>query len=137
MATDMNHVSLIGRLVRDVELKYTQSGTAIGGFSLAVGYSYKQGDERKDETSFFNCNAWGKTAENFAEYVKKGHRVGIEGRLKQETWENKEGQKQSTVKIIVERFFFLQPKSADGGGGSMAGESQGNESPFSDDAIPF
>lgn len=144
MATDMNHVTIIGRLVRDVELRSTASGTQIGGFSLAVGYSYKQGDERKEETSFFNCTAFGKTAENLAQYVKKGHRVGIEGRLKQENWEDKDGKKHSTVKIIVERFHFLQPKTADAGtppqsevpqGGAGAQGEQDN--PFADDDIPF
>ena len=145
MATDMNHVTIIGRLVRDVELRSTASGTQIGGFSLAVGYSYKQGDERKEETSFFNCTAFGKTAENLAQYVKKGHRVGIEGRLKQETWETSEGKKQSAVKIIVERLHFLQPKNSDAGtpppqsevpqGGAGAQGEQDN--PFADDDIPF
>lgn len=141
MATDMNHVTIIGRLVRDVELRSTASGTQIGGFSLAVGYSYKQGDERKEETSFFNCTAFGKTAENFAQYVKKGHRVGIEGRLKQETWETSEGKKQSAVKIIVERFHFLQPKNADAGTPPPQSEvPQGEPSaewPEDDGTIPF
>lgn len=138
MATDMNHVTIIGRLVRDVELRYTQSGTVIGGFSLAVGYSYKQGDERKEETSFFNCTAFGKTAENLAQYVKKGHRVGIEGRLKQETWETSEGKKQSAVKIIVERFHFLQPKNSDAGTPPQSEVPQGEPSAeWPEEDVPF
>jgi single-strand DNA-binding protein len=143
MATDMNHIIVIGRLVRDVELRSTASGTQIGGFSLAVRYTYKQDDgSRKEETSFFNCTAFGKTAENLAQYVKKGHRVGIEGRLKQETWETSEGKKQSAVKIMVERFHFLQPKNADAGTQSapQSEAPQGEPSaewPEDDGTIPF
>jgi single-strand DNA-binding protein len=112
MSTDMNNWTGIGRLVRDAELKTTQNGNTVVNFSLAVGYSYKQGEEKKEQTSFFNCIAWGKTGEAIAQYVKKGHRVGIIGRLQQRSWDDSEGKKRSTVEIIVERFFFLQPKSA-------------------------
>ena len=87
--SDINKVILIGRLVRDPELKHTQSGTAVCSFSIAVSRTWTKDGEKKEETSFINCDAWAKGAEIITEYVKKGHRIGIEGRLKQSTWQVK------------------------------------------------
>lgn len=134
MATDMNRWMGIGRLTRDAETKFTQSGTSVTTFSIANGYSYLSDGEKKEQTSFFNCIAWGKTGEAIAEYVKKGHRIGIEGRLKQDTWEDSDGKKRSDVKINVERFYFLQPKTDDAP--APAPMSAPGE-PFNEDEIPF
>lgn len=150
MATDMNRWMGVGRLTRDAETKTTPSGTTVTGFSIAVGYTYLSNGEKKDQTSFFNCTAWGKTGEAIAQYVKKGHRIGIEGRLQQQTWDDKDGKKRSDVKIIVERFYFLQSKS-DSGKESATAQSDAkpesevpqpdgaeNENPFNGDySIPF
>ena len=113
MATDMNTWSGVGRLVRDADLKTTQSGSTVVNFSIAVGYTYVSNGEKKDQTSFFNCIAWGKQGEAIAQYVKKGHRIGIVGRLQQRSWDDSEGKKRSVVEIVVEKFHFLQPKSSD------------------------
>lgn len=133
--SDINNVVLVGRFVRDPELKYTQSGTSLASFSVAVGYTYMQNGERKEQTSFFNCTAWGKTGEAIAQYCKKGHRIGIEGRLQQNTWEDQNGNKRSSVDIVVEKFQFLQPRAGDDTP-APAPENTG-DNPFSDEDIPF
>jgi len=140
MATDMNRWTGIGRLTKDADIRNTQTGSTVVNFSIAVGYTYVKDGEKKDIPSFFNCIAWGKTGEAIAQYVKKGHRIGIEGRLQQRTWEDQSGNKRSTVEIIVERFYFLQPKStSDAPPASEVpppAESDG-DNPFSDEDIPF
>ena len=97
---DINTVVLTGRITKDPELKYTSGGTAIMSFSLAVNYSKKQSDQWVEETSFFDCQYFGKTAESVRQYMTKGQMVAIEGELRQERWE-KDGQARSRVVINV------------------------------------
>lgn len=101
----MNSVNILGTLVRDVELKYSQSGTAIGNFSIAVKDGYN-----KDKTHFFDVVAFGKQAETINTYFNKGSRILINGELNQETWE-KDGQKKSKVTIKLNGFTFVDKKS--------------------------
>lgn len=104
-----NKCLLIGNLCRDVEIRLTPAGLAVGEFSIAVNRTWKEEDGTKhDECSFFNCVAFGKRAETLAEYVKKGHSILLETRAKQEVWEDKKtGDKRQAVKFIVESFTFL------------------------------
>lgn len=111
--SDINNITLIGRMVKDAELRTTQSGTSVVSFSVAVGKTYMQNGEKKEQTSFFNCTAWGTIGEAIAQYCKKGHRVGITGELQQRTWDDQNGNKRSSVEIVVRGFQFLQPKRAD------------------------
>jgi single-strand DNA-binding protein len=145
MASDLNKTILIGRLVKDPELRYTQSGTSVTSFSIANNRTYVSGGEKKEGTYFFNCTAWGKLGELIVQFCKKGNRIGIEGRLQQRSWEDQEGKKRSTVEIVVENCQFLTPKD------SMGSASMENSIPsnmpegtpdiennlFSDDDIPF
>jgi single-strand DNA-binding protein len=110
MANDLNKVVLIGRLTRDPELKQIGE-TTVGKFSLAVGSSYKKGNEKVDETSFFDCEVWGKLADVLGQYATKGKQIAIEGKLKQDTWDTQDGKKASKVKIRVENFQLLGGKS--------------------------
>ena len=110
MANDLNKVILIGRLTRDPEIK-TIGETSVGKFSIAVGSSYKKGNEKVDETSFFDCEVWGKLADVLGQYATKGKQIAIEGKLKQETWSSQDGKKASKVKIRVENFQLLGGKS--------------------------
>jgi len=103
MANDTNQVVLIGRLTREAETSYANSGIAIAKFSLAVGEKYKD----KENTSFFNCVLFGKTAENLITYLTKGKQVCVIGKLKQDRWE-KDGAKKSSVSIVVNSLQFLQ-----------------------------
>ena len=99
-----NLVILTGRLVRDPELKYNASGTAYCRFTIAVSRQFD-----KEKTDFISCTAFVKTAELIAEYVKKGHQLGIQGRIQQETYE-KEGQQTSKTGVVVDKIEFLEGK---------------------------
>jgi single-strand DNA-binding protein len=144
MAGDLNKVMLIGRLVRDPELRYTPNGSSVASFSIANNRTYVTGGEKKEMVSFFNCVAWGKTAEFISQYCKKGNRVGIEGRLQQRSWEDQQGNKRSVVEITVENIQNLTPRDsgyeqqADGPPiDSDVPANAGVDNPFSDDDIPF
>lgn len=100
--TDINIVSVVGRLTRDMELKYTTSGMAVANFSIAVNRSRKQGDQCVDEASFFECSLFGKQAEALKPYLKKGQQVAISGFLKQERWQGQDGNNHSVVRICCE-----------------------------------
>ncbi|HNR90728.1 MAG TPA: single-stranded DNA-binding protein [Spirochaetota bacterium] len=147
MASDLNKAILVGRITKDPEQKFLQSGAVCISFSLAVNYSYTQNHEKKEQVSFFTCVLWGeKRCEPFVKYVHKGDRLGITGRLQQRTWDDQNGNKRSTVEIIVEDYHFLQGKR-DGGSGSGSNntpeqpplpQGQDDDNPFSDDGeIPF
>lgn len=97
----MNHITLIGRLAKDPELKYSQSGKAYCRFSVAVPREFN-----RDETDFLDCVAWNKTAETIAEWLNKGRRIAIQGRLETGTYE-KDGKNIKTHNIIVDRFEFI------------------------------
>jgi single-strand DNA-binding protein len=131
MSSDLNRVMIIGRLVRDPELRYTQSGTAVCNFSIANGRKFKD----NEETSFFSVIAWGKLGELICQYQKKGLLIGIEGRLQQRSWENDKGEKRSTVEIVAENAQFLTPRDSDAQ--EMPPSAPVNNNPFSVDDVPF
>jgi single-strand DNA-binding protein len=108
-----NRTIIVGTLTRDIELRYLQSGTAVGEVGIAVNERYKKGEEWVEEVSFFDCVFWARKAEVLAEYCGKGSSILIEGRLKQERWE-KDGQKHSKVKIVADDFKMLDKKPQDG-----------------------
>ncbi|MFO0820386.1 MAG: single-stranded DNA-binding protein [Pirellulales bacterium] len=117
-----NRVILVGNLTRDVELKYLQSGTAVGEFGLAIN------DRRKtaagdwvDETVFVDITLWGRTAEIAGEYLQKGSPVLIEGRLKYDTWE-KEGKKYSKLRVVGDKMQMLGARQ---GAGQASGQASG------------
>jgi len=125
----MNNVNLIGRLTRDPELNTTQTGKTVANFSIAINRRFN-----KDETDFFDCTAWGKTAEIIGEYLRKGNQVGINGELRQDRFEV-EGQKRSKIKINVNQIDFIGSKQE-------AGNNQENKTvvegeAVSDDEFPF
>lgn len=103
---DINIIAMTGRLTRDPELKYTAGGTAILSFSLAVNYSKKQDDRWVEETSFFDCQYFGKAAESVKQYMPKGQMVAIEGELRQERWE-KDGQKHDKIRINIQNLRII------------------------------
>jgi len=86
---NLNKVLLIGNLTRDPELKYTQGGSAVCEIGIAVNRTYKKADGSKaEETTFVDCEAWGRTGETISQYMSKGRQIFIEGRLKLDTWED-------------------------------------------------
>lgn len=136
MANDLNRAVLVGRLVRDPELKSTSGGTYFCRFTLASNYSAKSGDSYVDKVNFIDCIAWGKSAEALHKYAQKGHRVAVDGALRWSSWEA-EGKKHSKVEIQVEAFQFLQPKK-DGGQSEPQGDpAAAAHFEGTDDDIPF
>ena len=119
-----NKCFLLGNLVRDVELRYLPSGTAVGNFTLAVNERVKKGDEWTDEVSYFDIVAFGKTAEACAEFMGKGSSSLVFGRAKQERWE-KDGKKYTRVKFIADNVQFLSRREEkEGPQGSTEGEQE-------------
>jgi len=103
----INNVTVVGRLTRAVDLRYTSNGTAYASFTLAVDRDFKnQNGER--ETDFINCVMWRKPAENLANYTKKGSLIGIEGRIQTRNYDNQQGQKVYVTEVLAERFHFLE-----------------------------
>lgn len=119
-----NRVILVGNLTRDIELKYTQGGTAVTDIGMAVNDRRKSATgEWVDETTFVDVTLWGRTAEVASEYLGKGSPILIEGRLKLDTWET-EGQKRSKLRVVCDRMQMLGGRS-DGGGGPRRQPTQG------------
>ena len=120
---NLNKVMLIGNLTRDPELKHTPGGQAVCEIALAVNRKYrtKEGEDR-DETTFVDCEAWGKQAEVLKQYMSKGKPLFVEGRLKLDTWEDKEGGKRSKMRVVIENFQFLGTAGGAGGGSGGSGE---------------
>jgi len=127
----INQVALTGRLTRDVELRYTQSGTAVATFTLAVDrqFTNAQGDRESD---FISCVVWRKSAENFSNFTRKGSLVGVEGRLQSRTYDNAQGQRVYVTEVVVDNFALLEsrattearPRGEGNNGGSF--NNQGN-----------
>lgn len=106
----INNVVLVGRLTKDVDLRYTSNGTAVSSFTVAVNRQFtSQSGER--EADFINCVAWRKTAETLANFTKKGSLVGVEGRIQTRSYDNQQGQRVYVTEVVVDRFSMLEPKS--------------------------
>ena len=105
--SDINRVVLVGNLTKDVALKYTAGGMAIGELSIAVNSRRKVGDQWQDEASFFDVTLFGKSAEGLQPYLVKGKKVGVDGRLQQQRWQNQEGQSRSKVVVLADNVALL------------------------------
>jgi single-strand DNA-binding protein len=131
MAKSVNKVILLGTLGKDPELKYTPQGTPVAKFSMATNESYKdkQSGEWKERTEWHNIVAWQRTAEVAAEYLKKGSKCYIEGRITTRSWDDKEsGQKRYMTEIVVNDLVLVggrQGEGGEGGGGRARGAASG------------
>jgi single-strand DNA-binding protein len=147
-----NKVLLMGNLTRDPELRYTASNQPVAQIGLAVNRVYTtSAGEKREEVTFVDCDAWGRTAEIMSQYLSKGRPVFIEGRLRLDTWQDQQGQNRSKIKVVIESFQFVDSKGGEGGGGdapqsrgsgsarpaSSGGGSGGPHQPIEDDDIPF
>jgi single-strand DNA-binding protein len=112
---DLNHVTLIGRLTRDAELKYTSGGQAVCKFSIAVNRRKKNGDQWEDEANFFDVVVWGRQGESLNQYLVKGKMVGVSGELRQDRWQQ-DGQNRSKVEIVADYVQLLGGNPGTGGG---------------------
>ena len=106
----INRVVLVGRLTKDVELRYTTSGAAVGTFSLAVNRQFTNSNGDR-ETDFINAVIWRKSAENFANFTSKGSLVAVEGRLQTRNYENQQGQRVYVTEVIVDNFSLLESRA--------------------------
>ena len=136
----INNVVLVGRLTKDCDLKYTSSGTAVATFSLAVNRQFtNQAGER--EADFINCVIWRKSAENFANFTRKGSLVGITGRIQTRNYEGNDGKRVYVTEVVADNFALLESKK-DGAGNGQAGQSNTRSSnqssdPFSSNSEPY
>jgi len=114
---NFNKVILAGNLTRDPELRYTPKGMAIAKITLAINRSWKsESGEMKEEVTFVDVDAFGRTAENIGQYFKKGRPILVEGRLKYDTWEDKQtNQKRSKLGVVLENFQFMDSKGSGDG----------------------
>jgi single-strand DNA-binding protein len=116
----LNSVQVIGRLVADPELRYTQKGAPVCDFRIASSRRYKNREtgEQQEETLFINIVAWRRQAELANDYLKKGSAVLIEGRLRSRQWESAQGEKRSAIEIVARRIQFLDMPQADASTGA-------------------
>ena len=144
--SDINRVTLVGRLTRDPELRALPSGTSVLNLGLAVnGRQKDQSGNWIDKPNFFDVKVFGAQAEMLANHLAKGRRIGVDGRLDWSSWEAQDGGKRSKVEVVAQSVQFLDSRGDDGGGGGggnqfvPAGASAGSDADFqgSDDDIPF
>ncbi len=140
MAYGLNKVMLIGNLGSDPELRYTQGGTPVASFSLATNESYKgQDGNLVEKTEWHRIVAWRKAAETMAQYLKKGSKVYVEGKLQTRSWDDKDGSKKYMTEIVVDTFMFLDSR----GNGGAAGDHhehppiEAPAPPATDEDLPF
>jgi len=139
----MNKIILIGRLTRDPEIRYSQgaNASAIASFSLAVDRRFKR--EGEPEADFFNCTAFGKQAEFVERYLNKGTKMVVVGRLQNDNYTNKEGQKVYSVRIMVDELEFAESKNTASEGGSAKPSANVDKDGFMnipdgiDEELPF
>lgn len=123
-----NKVILIGRLVRDAEVKYAQSGKAVATFTLAVDRPSAKGEAK--ETDFVNCVAWDKLGETIGNYTQKGSKILIEGRLQVRSYDNKEGKKVYVTEVIASKMEFMESKKTEQSGFDSMGSVDTDSIPF-------
>ena len=118
----LNHITLMGRLTRDPELRRTGSGVAVASFSIAVDRDFGGRDGGEKKTDFIDCVAWRQTGEFISKYFTKGRMIVVDGRLEMRDWTDKEGNKRRSAEVIVANAYFGDSKR-DGEGSSYSGSS--------------
>ncbi|MCG9864876.1 single-stranded DNA-binding protein [Streptococcus suis] len=137
----INNVVLVGRLTRDVELRYTPSNQAVATFTLAVNRNFKNQSTGERETDFINCVLWRQQAENLANWTKKGHLIGITGRIQTRSYDNQQGQRVYVTEVVAESFQVLEKRDNTANHSSMDEQMSPNFSgqpmDITDDDLPF
>src|SRR5690625_5218021 len=130
----MNRSVIVGRLTKDVDLRYTQNGKAVGNFVLAVNRPFRNQQTNDYDADFINCVAWGKQAENLAQYMKKGSQVGVDGRIQTRTYDDKDGKTVYVTEVVADNIQFLESKKSN----NQNNEPQQQENnPFEGNAEPL
>ena len=138
MSRGLNKVMVIGHLGKDPEMRYTPSGRPVTTFTLAGSRSWSSADgERHSETEWFNVVAWGNLAEICKQYLNKGQQVYVEGRLQTRRWEDKEGQKRTSVEIVAGEMMMLGDRRDSGQAGDEGTTVSETETGAAEDEFPF
>jgi len=142
----LNNISLVGRLTKDVELRYTPSNVAVATFTLAVNRTFKN-ENGEREADFINCVMWRQQAENLANWAKKGALIGITGRIQTRSYDNQQGQRVYVTEVVAESVALLENrnKQQEQAQAQTSNNYTGNNNPFSqpdpfsvsDDDLPF
>ena len=131
----LNHITIMGRLTRDPELRRTGSGTAVASFTVAVDRDFGGRDGGERETDFIDCVAWRQTGEFVSKYFTKGSMIVVSGRLQIRSWTDKDGNKRRTAEVVADNVYFGESKRSNEGssyggntygGNSYGGNSYGN-----------
>jgi single-strand DNA-binding protein len=107
---NLNHITLLGHLTRDPDLRYTPNGTPVATLGLAINHRYRRGNEWKDEVCYIDCTVFGRMAETTTDYLSKGSPVLVEGRLRWRSWEAQDGQLRTKHEVLATNVQFL-PRS--------------------------
>lgn len=135
----INCVNLAGNVGRDPEMKFTQGGTAVLKFSVAINERRKVGEKWEDQVEWVNCVAWSKRAEGLAKVLTKGTPVAVVGKLRTRSWEDKDGNKRYSTEVHVDDVALMGGRKREGGGGLDDGDSRSQQTgdDFGSDDIPF
>lgn len=135
----LNHITVMGRMTRDPELRLTQSGVSVANFTLAVDRDYNKGEDK--QTDFIDCTAWRHTADFINNYFRKGSMAVVDGRLQIDNYTDNDGNKRRTAKVNVDSIYFGDSKKATTDGETADGNSAApafTEMPSTDDeTLPF
>ena len=124
----LNHITIMGRLVRDPELRRTGSGIAVASFTVAVDRDFGGRDGGERETDFIDCVAWRQTGEFVSKYFTKGRMIVVSGRLQIRSWNDKDGNKRRTAEVVADNCYFGDSKRENDGGNAYGGNTYGASS---------
>ena len=119
----LNHITLMGRLTRDPELRYTQSQTPVASFTIAVDRDFGSRDGGEKQTDFIDCVAWRQTAEFVSKYFTKGSMAVVSGRLQIRDWTDRDGGKRRSAEVVVDNMYFGESRRRDGDSGDSRSSS--------------
>ena len=122
----LNHITIMGRLTRDPELRRTGSGIAVASFTVAVDRDFGGRDGGERETDFIDCVAWRQTGEFVSKYFTKGSMIVVSGRLQIRNWNDKDGNKRRSAEVVADNVYFGESKRSSEGNSSYGGNSYGN-----------
>lgn len=131
----LNHITIMGRLTRDPELRRTGSGTAVASFTLAVDRDFGPKDGGEKETDFIDCVAWRQTGEFVSKYFSKGRMAVVSGRLQIRSWTDKDGNKRRTAEVVADNVYFGDSKREESSGNSYSGATAYPAAPAQDFAM--
>ena len=121
----LNHITIMGRLTRDPELRRTGTGTAVASFTVAVDRDFGGRDGGEKETDFIDCVAWRQTGEFVSKYFTKGRMIVVSGRLQIRSWNDKDGNKRRTAEVVADNCYFGDSKRESDGGSAYGGNTYG------------